>query len=306
MKRKQIELSTVVKFDRLPVFDFEKDQVYYTQSFTAGETDWKIAWYPLGDKDADNGWCSIYLHQQNMRFKRVWFSFTMKLIDISGDFTFKKSGLRQFCGKIPNSGWSNFMKTDILGSEECSNSLIVTIRTMGLQRQKLFKEIIGSVERDIRLIIGDTSILANSAVLRCSSSVFRAMLSKDNTFIESKEKSIKLQGDSEEFFKDFLDFLHAGNSLELNIKQKNDLKKLEALIILGDKYQVQSLVDYLLLMLTDSPQPADIFYRLKVLSRLKQIPACCIAGKALMEWVELNMRKSELLNLTSKLLFNDK
>jgi len=159
------------------------------------------------------------------------------------------------------------------------------------------------MNRDILINVGSTSFLANSSVLRSSSPVFNAMLNSENGYIESREKCIKIDDAHKEYFKEFIDFLHLGKTTKINIEKSADLKMLVDLVTLAEKYQVTSLLEYLLCKVTDAPSKKDIFNRLKVLTLCKRICTYRESGESLMAWIEHNMNKTEIREIMSKLLF---
>jgi len=295
MKRKRMEVSTVVRFKDLPVTGLAKGEYHTTKHFGRKMF---IRWYPSGEKTADDGYCSIFLIQEKARVERVRWSFA---IEVDNKLLKKQSYIQTFNGVQSGCGEVNFWKTDAP-----LNGVILTVEVEkpGFQRWNLFKEIIGTMNKDIRVDVGSTSILANSSVLSVSSPVFKAMLNSENGYIEHKEKCIKIEGVHEEYFKDFIDFLHAGNITEINIKESADLKKLVALVTLGEKYQVTSLLEYLLCIVTDAPSKRDIFNRLQVVTLFKRICTYRDSGESLMGWVKENMEKTEICEIMSKFLFS--
>jgi len=286
----------MVEFKDLPS-GLAKGEGHKTKCFTASETNWYIVWYPSGDRKAENGYCSIYLIQQKARFQRIIFGIRLKV----GNKKKKLVWTRTFDGVNSCLGASNFMKA---GAPFNNIILYVEIGFAGFPRWNLFKDVISKMERDIRVDVGEISIQANSSILSSSSPVFQAMLNSDNGHVESRKKSIKLKDVNEEHFREFVDFLHGGKPIDLDIKDPTDLKKLMSLINLGEKYQVNTLLEYLLFMVTDVPSNTDIFYRLKVLSHFRQILAFCRSGEALMKWVNEKFSKTEVCEIMSKFLFD--
>jgi len=287
----------MVEFKDLPS-GLAKGQRHNTKCFAAAETDWYITWYPSGDENAKNGYCSIFLNQKQKRFQRIRCTFTLK---VDNEIKSRFYSAHTFDGV--NSGWGsrNFMKTE---APLNNITLGVELGFLGLPRWDLFKDVICKMERDIRVDIGETSILANSSILMCASPVFQAMLNSDNGYVESREKSIKLKDVNKEHFKEFVEFLHAGKPIELDLKEPADLKKLMSLINLGEKYQVKSLLEYLLFFVAEEPSKKDILNRLEVLSHFRRIPAFCRSGEALMVWVKENMSKTEICEIMSGFLFH--
>jgi len=286
----------MVEFKDLPS-GLPKGTRHNTKSFTAAETEWWINWFPAGDENAKNEYCSIYLVQKKIRFQRVHCNFTLKV-----DNRMKEELLvHTFDGVNSRMGVRNFMKTDAP-----FNNIILSVEIgiVGLPRWNLFRDVISKMERDIRVDIGEISILANSSILSSSSPVFQAMLNSDNGYVESREKSIKLEDVNEEHFKELVEFLHAGKPIELDIKEPVELKKLMSLISLGEKYQVNSLLEHLLFMVADTPSNEDVLNRLKVLSHFERIPSFCRSGAALMTWVSKNLSKTEICEIMSKFLFH--
>jgi len=121
--------------------------------------------------------------------------------------------------------------------------------------------------------------------------------------IESRKKCIKIDEVHKEYFKEFIDFLHSGETTKINIEKSADLKRLVALVTLAEKYQVTSLLEYLLFKVTDAPSKKDIFNRLKVLTLCKRICTYRESGESLMAWIEHNMNKTEIREIMSKFLF---
>jgi len=297
MKRKRIEVSTIVKFKDLPVTGLAKGEWHATSSFVAGGRKKYIRWYPLGHERAEEGYCSIFLHQERAVVERVRWSFALEVDNEVKEMSFTHT----FDGVNLEWGAFNFLK-----AEAPLNGAILSVEfdKRGFQRWYLFKEIIGNMNKDIRLDVGSTSILANSSVLRFSSPVFKAMLNSDHGFIEQKEKCIRIEAAHEEYFKEFIDFLHAGKITEINIEKTADLKKIVALVTLGEKYQVSSLLEYLLCLLTDAPSKKDISNRLEVLALFKRIWTYRKSGESLLAWVEGNMNTKEVCEIMSKFLFS--
>merc|ERR550534_1297718 len=124
------------------------------------------------------------------------------------------------------------------------------------------------------------------------------MLNSDSGFIEQKEKCIKIDEVHEEYFKEFIDFLHAGKITEIDIEKSADLKKVVALVTLGEKYQVNTLLEYILYKITNAPSKKDISNRPKVLALFKRILTYRKSGESLMLWVEGNMNTREICEIT--------
>jgi len=293
---KRLKDYTVVIFEGLPVTGLGKGREYKTESFIFCETDWFVTWFPSGSEEASPGHCSVFLNWRNAEVQKARFSLT--LTKNGETVAFKCTYIYS---EYSSWGWNDFIILDeLIGG---TIVLRVEIASGGFQWPNINEAIIGNIERDIKITLGETSIWANSAVLRCHSPVFQAMLDGQNGFVESDEKCIKLEEDSEKYITEFFDFLHAGNLEELDITQETHLGKFEALITLADKYQVYPLLEYLLLLITDTPCKNDIFNRLKVLSILKRIPMCNEAGKLLMRWVKYNVDRAKLLEFIDEFLF---
>lgn len=88
--------------------------------------------------------------------------------------------------------------------------------------------------KDIELVIGDTTFKAHKFVLVANSTVFRAMF--QHNLKEKQEASIKIDDTNVETFRVFLKYLYTRQ-----IDNVNDVT--EDLMILADKYDVQSLKD---------------------------------------------------------------
>jgi len=297
MKRKRMEVSIVIKFKDLPITGLAKGEWHPTKYFVARGRKRYIRWYPLGHERAKEGYCSIFLSQEKAAVERDQWSFELEV-----DNEFKvMSFIHTFDGVNPEWGAFNFLKLD---APPKAASLSVEVERRGFQRWNLFKEIIGKMNKDIRLDVGSTSILGNSSVLRFSSPVFKAMLNSESGYIEQKENCIKIEGAHEEYFKEFIDFLHAEKIAEINIEKSADLKKIVALVTLAVKYQVNSLLEYLLCKITDSPSKKDISNRLEVLALFKRISTYRKSGESLMAWVQENMNTKEVCEIMSKFLFS--
>jgi len=301
MKRKVRSFSTVILFQDLPTSGYLKEQCQPSRYFTAGEIEWKIEWYPAGEEQASEGFCSLYLHQKRLVNLTIQVCCTLlkdgKAIDMfHGSHTYSDTD---------GWGWMDFAKIDDLLGGKISLKLEIMswghhIQRSGLQR---FKEIVQSLDKDVQVVSGKVELWANSAVLRQSSPVFGAMLNLEHGFRESKEKSINLEEGCEKFLKEFLNFLHEGEVEDLEIREEAHYPKFYALITLADKYQVDSLLEYILFKLSNDPTELDILNRLRLVSKFKHATNFKDAGESLMMWANQNLGQPEFLELTKKIIF---
>jgi len=298
---KVLSFSTVIVFEDLPTSGYAREQCQPSRYFTAGGVEWKIEWYPAGEEQASEGYCSLYLHQKRL----VNLTIQVRCILLKNS-----NAIDMFHGSHTYSdtdgwGWMDFAKIDDLSDGKVSLQLEIMswghhIARSGLRR---FKEIVQTLEKDVEVISGKVSAWANSAVLRHSSPVFGAMLNLEHGFVESQEKSINLEKGCEKFLKEFLNFLHDGTVENLEIREEAHYPKFLALITLADKYQVDSLLEYILFKLSYEPSARDIFNRLRLTSKFKHATNFKVTGESLMRWANQNMSQPDFLELTNKIIF---
>lgn len=166
--------------------------------------------------------------------------------------------------------------------------------------QKL-KRTLASFEKDVSVIAGKTTTKVSAYILQQDSPVFTAMLNEG--FKESQEKIINLQDTPEQCLKDYIDFLYKGEVITLNIDEDGCLERICDLITFGDKYQVKSLLEYLLVELTENPTKGDIFNRLRIIMTNKRLAKFEEKGQSLLSWAKKNLSYNEFFWLTSKFLF---
>jgi len=296
-----VSFSTVIVFEDLPTSGYAKEQCQPSRYFTAGGVEWKIEWYPAGEELASEGYCSLYLHQKRLVVLTIQVCCILlkngKAIDMfHGSHTYSDTD---------GWGWMDFAKIDDLSDGKVS--LQVEIMSWGhhIQRSglKRFKEIVQTLEKDVQVLSGKVSAWANSAVLRHSSPVFGAMLNLEHGFVESQEKSINLEEGCEKFLKEFLSFLHEGELQNLEIREEAHYPKFLALITLADKYQVDSLLEYIRFKLSNEPTARDIFNRLRLTSKFKHATNFKVTGESLMRWANQNLSQPDFLELTNKIIF---
>jgi len=298
-----VSFSTVVVFEDLPTTGYAKEQCQPSRYFTAGGVEWKIEWYPAGEEQASEGYCSLYLHQKRL---------VVLTIQVCCILLKNNKAIDMFHGSHTYSdtdgwGWMDFAKIDDLSDGKVSLQLEIMswenhIKRSGLKR---FKEIVQTLEKDVQVVSGKVSAWANSAVLQHSSPVFRAMLNLDHGFVESQEKSINLEEGCEKFLKEFLNFLHEGEVENLEIREEAHYPKFLALITLADKYQVDSLLEYILFKLSNEPSARDIFNRLRLTSKFKHATNFKVTGESLMSWANQNLSQHDFLELTNKIIFTN-
>jgi len=136
--------------------------------------------------------------------------------------------------------------------------------------------------------------------------VFKAMLDTNHGFLESQEMVIDLGMSCEKYLKDFMNFLYEGEVDFLDVRHEAHYDKFCALITLGDKYQIKSLVEYILLLLTDSPTKNDVASRLKISTSFLWMKKFEEIGRSLMLWCRENMNKTELFKIASEVIFQAK
>jgi len=166
--------------------------------------------------------------------------------------------------------------------------------------QKL-KGTLASFDKDVSVIAGKTTTKVSSYILQQDSPVFTAILNEG--FKESQEKIINLQDTPEQCLKNYIDFLYKGEVITLNIDEDGCLERICDLITFGDKYQVKSLLEYLLVELTENPTKGDIFNRLRIIMTNKRLAKFEEKGQSLLSWAKKNLRYNEFFWLTSKFLF---
>lgn len=97
-----MEVSTVIKLRDLPVSGLAKGEFHRTKSFGVGKKEWYIKWYPLGHEGANDGYCSIFLHQYGTRVERVRWSFALEVDNEMKKTSFAHTfnGVRQDWGDL--------------------------------------------------------------------------------------------------------------------------------------------------------------------------------------------------------------
>jgi len=267
---------------------------------TAGETGWKVKWYPAGTKCAREGFCSLFINQYSKVSFSVW-----------GCCTLLKDGkpfLTRYLGWTSrrkfSSGWTNLAKINDFNGK-ISLKLKIRSSKLHFQRSSLqgCQKIVKALHKDVKLASGKASAFANSAVLRHHSPVFSAMLNLDHGFVESQQKSIILDEVFEKFLNDFLDFLYEGEVEDLEISDEAHYEKFHTLITLADKYQVKSLRKYILWQLIENPSEPDISNRLLLLSKFKHLPRFKEAGESLLEWANKSLSQSNFKDLVKTIIF---
>jgi len=203
--------------------------------------------------------------------------------------------------------YNNFVRTSELGDGvqgKLKLKVEISFQERDLARKLKLQKLWGTLakfEKDFLLIAGKTSIKVSSYILQQDSPVFTAMLNKG--FKESQEKIIYLQDTPEQCLKDYIDFLYKGEVITLNIHEDVSHKRICDLITFGDKYQIKSLLEYLLVELTENPTKGDIFNRLSIIMTNKRLAKFEEKGKSLLSWAKQNLSYNEFFWLARKILF---
>jgi len=301
MTQKVLNFSTEILWEDLPISGSAKGQCESLRYFTAGEIGWKIEWFSSRVENTTGGYCSLYLHQKSMVFLTIQVCCTLmkdgKVIRMLKDsFTYSDTN---------GWGWPKIAKTDDL--LDCKISIKLQVMSCGLHIQRLcllgYKQIVQTLEKDVKMVSGKVSASANSAVLRYHSPVFSAMLNLEHGFVESQEKSILLQEGCEKSLEDMLNFFYEGDVENLEISNEAHYSKFYALITLADKYKVDSLLEYIRFKLSNDPCELDIFNRLCLISKFKHVTNFKDTGELLMMWANKNLSQINFLELMKKIMF---
>lgn len=298
------DLSAVVFFKNLPISGFLNTQVYKSESFALGGTNWFINWYPFGNKKEFDGTFSIFLAQEKEMAMKVGISF--ELLNY-GKSIWKEKGPREYVVGTESCGYASIMKTNELRDGCISLRVKISIKKPQLPecRFERTKKIVESLEKDIVVVAGESSTQINSSILRSCSPVFQAMLSSKHNFLESRKKNIDLGVSyNKMLLKDFTDFL-AGKAIHLKVREEEDLARLKALITFGDKYQIESLLEHILFIITNKPTNFDILERLTLISSYKHISMVKKKWDVMISWAYIRLSKAEFLQMTTKLIMSD-
>jgi len=210
----------------------------------------------------------------------------------------------QFCRfHIENNECYNFsiVEQGVFQSGDISLEVTTSLAGYFLKEKRLLslKNAVGSLQKEARLVSGKASVKVNAALLGISSPVFKAKLERGQQWLESQENSIDLGKDYEKYLKDLVDFLEEGE-IDLDVANNNHYEKFRNLMMLGDMWKIESVLEFILIQLTGSPSKDDIVWRLLLLTRFKHIPMFNEGAKTLTLWAYINLNQKEFMDLTTR------